>query len=78
MMADGGGKFTRSHSGQTWLVIALAAYLRMLLGVRIFASFNVNDAQDFLAAGRRLPLHLSRGALLATWFRSSAIIAIPF
>ncbi len=74
LLADGGGKVTLSPSGQTWLVIALAGYLLMLLGVSIYASFNVKDEQDFLVAGRRLPLHLSWGALMATWFGSSAII----
>lgn len=63
-----------SPSGQTWLIVALVGYLLALLGVSIYASFNVKDEQDFLVAGRALPLHLSWGALMATWFGASAII----
>lgn len=63
-----------SAAGQIWLLVALVLYLLMLLGVSIYASFKVKDEQDFLVAGRRLPLHLSWGALMATWFGSSAII----
>jgi len=60
-LEDGGGEITLSPSGQTWRIIALAGYLLMLLGVSIYASFNVKDEQDFIVAGRRLPLHLSWG-----------------
>ncbi len=74
VVADGTQKIPLSTSGFSMLVAAIAIYLLGLLGVSIYASFMVKDEQDFLVAGRRLPLHLSWGALMATWFGSSAII----
>lgn len=63
-----------SPSGQTGLIFALVAYFVGLLIVSLYAARNVKTEQDFLVAGRRLPLHLSWGALMATWFGSSAIM----
>lgn len=63
-----------SASGKTGLIIALVLYFVGLLIVSLYASKYVQTEQDFLVAGRRLPLHLSWGALMATWFGSSAIM----
>lgn len=63
-----------SPSGKVGLVVALVAYFIGLLIVSLYAAKNVKTEQDFLVAGRRLPLHLSWGALMATWFGSSAIM----
>lgn len=63
-----------SPNGKTMLVVALILYFVGLLAVSIYAAKNVKTEQDFLVAGRRLPLHLSWGALMATWFGSSAIM----
>jgi solute:Na+ symporter, SSS family len=68
------GEISLSPAGQKWLIVALVGYFLALLGVSIYASKNVKTEQDFLVAGRRLPLHLSWGALMATWFGSSAIM----
>ncbi len=63
-----------SPTGKTALVVALILYFLGLLAVSLYAAKNVKTEQDFLVAGRRLPLHLSWGALMATWFGSSAIM----
>ena len=73
-LADGGMSIQLSRWGLIGLAIAIVLYMLALLGVSIYASTQVKDEQDFLVAGRRLPLHLSWGALMATWFGSSAII----
>lgn len=74
LLADGGSSIQLSQGGLIGLAIALVLYMLALLAVSIYASTQVKDEQDFLVAGRRLPLHLSWGALMATWFGSSAII----
>lgn len=73
-LADGGMSIQLSRWGLIGLAVALVLYMLALLAVSIYASTQVKDEQDFLVAGRRLPLHLSWGALMATWFGSSAII----
>ncbi len=74
ILADGELKVQLSQNGLFWLAVAIFMYMLALLGVSIYASSQVKNEQDFLVAGRRLPLHLSWGALMATWFGSSAII----
>lgn len=39
-----------------------------LLLIGVFASRKVKNEEDFLVAGRRLPLFLAWGSLIATWF----------
>jgi len=73
-IADGGMSIQLSRWGLIGLAVAIVLYMLALLAVSIYASTQVKDEQDFLVAGRRLPLHLSWGALMATWFGSSAII----
>ncbi|MCU0706935.1 MAG: sodium:solute symporter family protein [Pirellula sp.] len=73
-LADGAMSIQLSQWGLIGLAVAIVLYMLALLGVSIYASTQVKDEQDFLVAGRRLPLHLSWGALMATWFGSSAII----
>ncbi len=74
IIAQAGLTVQLSNAGRIGLAVAIVLYLLALLGVSIYASYQVKDEQDFLVAGRRLPLHLSWGALMATWFGSSAII----
>lgn len=62
--------------GAIWLLgSALIAYVVFLLAVSIYATGNVEDEADYLVAGRRLPLFLAWGTLIATWFGAAAMFA---
>ena len=54
---------------------ALAGYVAFLLGVSIYASRRVEDEADYVVAGRRLPLFLAWGTLIATWFGAATMFA---
>ena len=54
---------------------ALLAYVLFLLGVSIYASRRVENEADYLVAGRRLPLFLAWGTLIATWFGAATLFA---
>lgn len=54
---------------------ALLAYVLFLLGVSIYASRRVENEADYLVAGRRLPLFLAWGTLIATWFGAATMFA---
>ena len=57
------------------LKVALGVYAVFLLGVSVVASRKVKNEEDYVVAGRRLPLSLAWGTLMATWFGAATINA---
>ncbi len=57
-------------SGSAQLVLggALVAYVAAVGFVGWLAARRVESVEDFVVAGRRLPLHLATATLIATWF----------
>lgn len=54
---------------------ALVGYVLFLLAISIYASRRVENEADYLVAGRRLPLFLAWGTLIATWFGAATMFA---
>jgi SSS family solute:Na+ symporter len=54
---------------------ALAGYVVFLLALSVYASRRVHDEADYVVAGRRLPLFLAWGTLIATWFGAATMFA---
>ncbi|MCE7068130.1 sodium:solute symporter family protein [Dyadobacter sp. CY326] len=59
------------------LAFAILAYLLANLGIGLWASKRISTTQDFVLAGRRLPLVLAASATFATWFGSETIMGAP-
>ena len=57
-----------------WLGILLAVYVLCMVGLGLYAGSRVNNEEDYLVAGRRLPLWLAWGTLLATWFGAATVL----
>jgi Na+/proline symporter len=58
-----------------WLLaISMAIYLLLMYGVSWIAQRRVKSAEDFLVAGRRLPLSLAWMTLLSTWFGAGTML----
>lgn len=58
-----------------WVGACLLVYLSVLILVGMFAQKKVENEEDFLVAGRRLPLWLAWGTLLATWFGAATVLS---
>lgn len=56
------------------LATILLAYLGGLFALSVYANRRVESEEDYLVAGRRLPLGLAWGTLLATWFGAATIL----
>ena len=56
------------------LATVLILYLVALLALSLYANRRVQDEEDYLVAGRRLPLWLAWGTLLATWFGAATVL----
>ncbi|MCA9005627.1 MAG: sodium:solute symporter family protein [Planctomycetaceae bacterium] len=57
-----------------WLGILLGVYVLLMVGLGMYAGSRVNNEEDYLVAGRRLPLWLAWGTLLATWFGAATVL----
>jgi hypothetical protein len=57
------------------LAWAIGGYVLFLLAISIYATGKVKDEADYVVAGRRLPLFLAWGTLIATWFGAAAMFA---
>jgi SSS family solute:Na+ symporter len=59
-----------------WLLgISLVVYLGVLTALSVYAARKVTTQEDYLVAGRSLPLFLCWGSLLATWFGAESMTA---
>jgi len=54
---------------------AIGGYVLFLLALSIYATGAVKDEADYVVAGRRLPLFLAWGTLIATWFGAATMFA---
>lgn len=65
-----------SQSGTYMLYIGILIYVIGILAIGFFAGRKVKGIGDFLVAGRRLPLWMATGTLLATWFGAGSSMGV--
>jgi SSS family solute:Na+ symporter len=58
----------------TLLGFVLLAFVLAMFGLGYWARGRIHDAEDYLIAGRRLPLSLATATLLATWFGAGTLL----
>lgn len=59
-----------------WLLgSSIVIYLLVMYGISYYAQGQVHNSEDFLVAGRRLPLSLAWMTILATWFGAGTMLA---
>jgi SSS family transporter len=64
-----------SNYQYTWVIIACIAVLfsiRLIVGY--WASRRINNATDYIVAGRRLPIYLAAASIMATWFAAETLM----
>ena len=59
------------------LLFSIALYLLSNIAVGVWAARRVTTSQDFVLAGRGLPLMLAASVTFATWFGSETIMGAP-
>ena len=65
-----------SEKTQIMLWIGIIVYVAVLIGIGMWSSRKVKGMNDFLVAGRRLPLWMATATLLATWFGAGSSMPI--
>ena len=58
------------------LWIGIIVYMVVLIGIGMWSSRRVKGMNDFLVAGRRLPLWMATATLLATWFGAGSSMGV--
>ncbi len=53
---------------ETIIFTGVAIYLMAMLGIGIYASRRVGSADNFIVAGRRMPIWICSATIVATWF----------
>jgi solute:Na+ symporter, SSS family len=56
------------------LALVLAGYVAVMFGLGLVARRRIGTVEDFVVAGRRLPLLLAWPTLLATWFGAGTLL----
>lgn len=59
------------------LLFFIGLYLLVTIAIGWWASRRVKNTQDFVMAGRQLPLFIAGSAMFATWFGSETIMGAP-
>ena len=56
------------------LGVTVIAYTALMLALGWWTRGKIHDHEDFMVAGRRLPLHLAWATIVATWFGAGAML----
>ena len=78
LAAGNAGPLIGGLSRQTLMIlwIGIAIYFLILMGIGIWSGKHIKDMKDFLVAGRRLPLWMATGTLIATWFGAGSSMGV--
>ena len=54
-------------------IVVVVAYVLMLLGISVYKSRSVKSADDFMVAGRSVPVYMLVATLVCTWIGSGSL-----
>lgn len=74
--SSGAGGSMLSQGAKVTLWIGIIVYISVLVGIGFWCSRRVKGMNDFLVAGRRLPLWMATATLLATWFGAGSSMGV--
>jgi solute:Na+ symporter, SSS family len=58
------------------LIVIVALYLAVTIGIGLYAARRVTDAKDYMIAGRGLPLYMNTATVFATWFGAETVLSV--
>lgn len=57
-----------------FLGVLAVVYVVLMFGISAWSQRRVHDVEDFVVAGRRLPLYMAAPTLLATWYGAGTLL----
>lgn len=61
----------------TLLLVLVVAYLIVSIGIGLYAATRVQNTNDYITAGRSLPMFIVVAMVFATWFGAETVLGIP-
>jgi Na+/proline symporter len=58
------------------MLVVMLVYIAVIYAISVYAQRRVSNTEDYLVAGRRLPLSLAWMTLVATWFGAGTLLAV--
>ncbi|MBI4123451.1 MAG: sodium:solute symporter family protein [Betaproteobacteria bacterium] len=58
------------------LIISVAVYFLITIGIGLWAAQRVHNSKDYLVAGRSLPLTMNMATVFATWFGAETVLSV--
>ncbi len=68
--------FQITGNDKFFLCIGIGCYVLIMLLIGFLASGRIKTPEDYLVAGRRLPLWMATATLLATWFGAGSSLGV--
>jgi SSS family solute:Na+ symporter len=59
------------------LIIFIALYMLFSIAIGLYSSMGVKNSNDYILAGRSIPLYMTITTVFATWFGSESVVGIP-
>jgi Na+/proline symporter len=61
-------------STEATIFTGVAVYLVIMLFIGVYTARRAHSTEDFMVAGRRMPIWICAATLIATWFGGSAMM----
>ena len=58
------------------LIISVAVYFLITIGIGLWAAQRVHNSKDYLVAGRSMPLTMNMATVFATWFGAETVLSV--
>ncbi len=57
-----------------WVIFGILGFFAVRMAIGYWAAQHVNNAADYIVAGRGLPIYMTSASIMATWFAAEALI----
>ncbi len=74
VMAESGPMNLHNYPYTHWVIVGILGFFFVRLAIGYWASRHVNNASDYIVAGRGLPIHMTAASIMATWFAAETLM----
>lgn len=63
-----------NYQYNNWVIFGILAFFAVRVAIGYWASRQVNNAADYIVAGRGLPIYMTAASIMATWFAAETLM----
>ncbi|MBI3863654.1 MAG: sodium:solute symporter family protein [Planctomycetia bacterium] len=57
-----------------WVIVGILGFFAVRMAIGFWAARHVNNASDYIVAGRGLPIYMTSASIMATWFAAETLM----